>query len=284
MGQHKKITSHDSPSKTHTYAKEGVYITTIRGDFDGFSFNNAGDKLKLISIDFGNNFNLGNTEGHFYGAINLESVSGTPKLTGVTNFKNVFRSASKFKGNVSHWNTENITDMSYMFSGASKFNENISTWNVSEVTNMERMFESPSEFNHDLTNWDVCKVTNYATFTSIGNTIFETGNKPKFGTACLTNITAPNTKTILIKDDVLSIDLTFTRNVKIEGTPKLRVHFKSPSKNTTYPILLNYVSGHNTKTLTFNYTIKDGDIAEIIETDQNSIVLDIPIFNKRPIH
>ena len=43
-------------------------------------------------------------------------------------------------GNISDWDTSNITDMSQLFNFNWEFNEDISRWDVSNVTNMGYMF------------------------------------------------------------------------------------------------------------------------------------------------
>ena len=66
-------------------------------------------------------------------------------------------------GNISDWDTSNITDMSYLFEyaeGGEKFNDDISRWNVSNVTNMDSMFNDAQAFNQNIGGWNVSKVTN----------------------------------------------------------------------------------------------------------------------------
>ena len=45
-----------------------------------------------------------------------------------------------FNGDISNWNTSNVTDMSFMFYDCESFNQDISDWDVSNVTNMSSMF------------------------------------------------------------------------------------------------------------------------------------------------
>lgn len=61
-----------------------------------------------------------------------------------------------FKGDISKWDTSNVTDMSYMFH-KSLFNGDISEWDVSNVKIMRCMFDH-SKFNGDISNWDVSNV------------------------------------------------------------------------------------------------------------------------------
>ena len=63
-------------------------------------------------------------------------------------------------GNISGWNTSNITDMSDLFKELNSFNEDISRWDVSKVKNMEGMFSEAGNFNQPIGNWNVSNVTN----------------------------------------------------------------------------------------------------------------------------
>ena len=78
----------------------------------------------------------------------------------VTNMSRMFYRAPSFNGDISAWNTSKVTDMSGMFYRATSFNGNISAWNTSKVTNMWGMFAYASSFNSDLSAWDTSKVTN----------------------------------------------------------------------------------------------------------------------------
>jgi len=63
-------------------------------------------------------------------------------------------------GNISGWDTSNITDMSDLFYELNDFNEDISRWDVSNVKNMEGMFNEAKAFNQPIGNWKVSNVTN----------------------------------------------------------------------------------------------------------------------------
>ena len=72
--------------------------------------------------------------------------------------------AAVLYGDISSWDTSNVTDMSYLFSYMycrtfDSFNEDISNWDVSRVTNMGGMFAEnayrrASVFNSDVSSWD----------------------------------------------------------------------------------------------------------------------------------
>ena len=86
------VTTYNSANRVHTYASNGTYNVEIRGTCEGWSFNNAGDKLKIVAV-----VNWGTVGGHngwkylaggFYGCANLASLgvgrilaSGTGILT-----------------------------------------------------------------------------------------------------------------------------------------------------------------------------------------------------------
>jgi surface protein len=60
-----------------------------------------------------------------------------------------------FNGNLSNWNTSNVTDMTQMFSFAYSFDNYIGSWDVSKVTNMYGMFQYAIIFNQNLSGWNV---------------------------------------------------------------------------------------------------------------------------------
>ena len=65
-----------------------------------------------------------------------------------------------FNDDISNWDVSNVTDMSNMFKDANIFNQPIGNWNTSNVTDMEGMFNSAYSFNQDLSNWNTSNVTN----------------------------------------------------------------------------------------------------------------------------
>lgn len=69
-----------------------------------------------------------------------------------------------FNGDISNWDTSNVTNMSHMFWDADLFNNNISKWNTSKVTNMEKMFNRASYFYQNISSWIVDSVIAYSYF------------------------------------------------------------------------------------------------------------------------
>ena len=64
-----------------------------------------------------------------------------------------FGSKSSFNGDISGWDTSQVTTMESMFREASAFNQNIGKWDTSQVINMEQMFYRASAFNQDISGW-----------------------------------------------------------------------------------------------------------------------------------
>jgi surface protein len=65
-----------------------------------------------------------------------------------------------FNGDISNWNTGNVTSMSQCFVRCILFNSDISGWNTSQVTLMNTMFQSCTSFDRDISGWNVGLVTN----------------------------------------------------------------------------------------------------------------------------
>ena len=173
---------------THTYASEGTFQISIRGDFPGIYFNNSGDREKIISINNWGDIEWALMKGAFYGCSNLEilatdvpnfnqvstlenmftnctALEGTVymalwNLHNVKNLSHMFEGAINFNSSIENWNTGNVEDMTAMFNGASSFNQSIGIWDVGNVTSMQSMFQNASDFNGYINSWDVSKVNN----------------------------------------------------------------------------------------------------------------------------
>lgn len=156
------ITSYSQSERTHTYNSSGVYTIKIDGLLSGWSFNNSGDKLKILNISQFGILQIGTDPGAFYGCTNLTiTAEDNLNTTLPTNFNSIFRNSASLVSipSISSWNVLNVSDMSMAFSGASSFTGNIGGWDTSSVTNMSGMFYNASSFNVDITDWDVSNVT-----------------------------------------------------------------------------------------------------------------------------
>jgi surface protein len=77
----------------------------------------------------------------------------------VTSMRALFEGRTDFNDPIGNWDVSNVTDMSYMFHTAASFNQSLDSWNVSKVTTMGVMFYNAFSFNQPLHSWDVRNVT-----------------------------------------------------------------------------------------------------------------------------
>lgn len=166
-GNSDNISVWNAAATTHTYASSGTYTIKIVGICTGWQFNNAGDILKILSVQQWGNLRLGNAGSYFNGCanLNLSSVSDVLNLTGTTSFSNMFFGCSSLTtiNRASEWNTSNITSLTSCFTNCVNFNQNIGAWNVSNVTSMIGTFRNCTVFNNggnsSISSWDTSKVT-----------------------------------------------------------------------------------------------------------------------------
>ena len=128
---------------TCTYAAPGTYTVRIGGTFPRIHFNNAGDRLKMISIDQWGTQKWTSFEESFTGAENMDvKAIDTPDLSQATNLWGMFKNNYALKGEVANWawNTSTITSMADMFSGARQFDQNIGSWDTGNLTHAGHMF------------------------------------------------------------------------------------------------------------------------------------------------
>jgi surface protein len=103
---------------------------------------------------------------HNSGAIELDGVEYTlsqsehKMFTGqVTDMSWLFQDTD-FNGDISYWDTSNVTNMAGMFYNANVFNQPIGNWDVSSVTDISSMFFQAESFNQTLNNWNTANVQN----------------------------------------------------------------------------------------------------------------------------
>ncbi|MFC2138202.1 BspA family leucine-rich repeat surface protein [Bacteroidota bacterium] len=160
-GNRDNITSYNQSEVTHTYASEGIYIVKMSGSISGFSFNNGGDRLKILDVSEWGSLSLGNSGGYFYGCSNLDvSANDTPIFDETTTWYQMFRGTMNFNANIGHWDVSGIVSMEDMFRDAISFNQDLNSWDVSGVTNMEGMFRGATSFNGNIGNWNTSVVVN----------------------------------------------------------------------------------------------------------------------------
>jgi len=148
-------------AQTHTYGSSGTYVIKVIGGLTAVTFNNGGDKLKLLQIQSWGPINWTSMTNSYQGCANMTGTfTDDPVLGGITSTAEMFNGATAFNGDISGWNTSTINNMSFMFRDAADFNQNIGSWVVSNVTNLSFMFLGASSFNGDISGWNVSNVTN----------------------------------------------------------------------------------------------------------------------------
>ena len=159
-GNTSTITTYNDAAWTHTYSVAGAYQIQISGTFTDMSFNNGGDKLKLISVDnwgcFAPRFAI--SVGAFYGCTNFSILaSDYLNLNNCTSMQSFFRDCTRISAvpTMVSWRTGNVSNMSFTFSGCTLFNQNISFWNTLSVNTFQSMFENATSFNKNLSSWFV---------------------------------------------------------------------------------------------------------------------------------
>lgn len=149
---------------TCNYSTPGTYTIAITGSFPRIYFNNSGDRLKLLEVKQWGTISWSNMASAFYGASNLRvTATDAPNLSNVANMQSMFRSATSFNDDISHWDTSHAVTMNLMFSGATSFNQPLNNWDTGSVTNMASMFDGATSFNQPIDSWDVSDVTTMGT-------------------------------------------------------------------------------------------------------------------------
>ena len=153
-------------NRTHVYASSGIYTITVSGTIEGFGFYVSGDRLKITDISNWGTLTITNGDSAFESCTNLDiSATDAPTFTTAT-LKDFFKSCTSLTTpDFSNWDTSGITSMETMFEGCTNFNGNITTWDTSNVTKFNRgtnvgMFTNCSYFNQPIGSWDVSAATN----------------------------------------------------------------------------------------------------------------------------
>ena len=172
---------------THTYTTAGTYTVAISGAFPRLSFNDGGDKDKILSVENWGDQIWNTMSRAFKGCTNLIiNATDTPDLSQVTSMAEMFDGAiamnqdigdwdvsnvqnldgmfrnTPFNQDISNWDVSNVSVFAFMFDGATAFNQNLSAWGtrLGSADNMASMFRNATNFNGNIENWDVTTVTN----------------------------------------------------------------------------------------------------------------------------
>ena len=149
-GNSETITS--AAQATHTYAAPGQYDITVFGDIVDWSFNNTGDKLKILNVSNWGTFTTGASEFWFYGCSNLDCTATDTLTQGSTSMYRAFSGCTSLSAiNTSDWNMGIVTTFDSAFSGTSALTTvNAASWDTSNWGNVRFGF-----LNSGLTSIDV---------------------------------------------------------------------------------------------------------------------------------
>ena len=268
-----EITAHDDEDKTHTYESKGDYNLVIEGTLEAWSFNDTGDKDKILSVENFGDLGYKNLSGAFYGCVNLGVFEGGV-TSDVTDMTSMFEGATQANPDVSNWDVSKVTDMSSMFEGATQANPDVSNWDVSKVTDMSSMFEGATQADPDVSGWIVSSVTGTGTGTGMTNMFNSSGLSTANYDAFLINLADNNASVenvtlgatgiqyssyyAKIAQDTLEDDRGWTITDGGDATSPFLSTWRVPANSKT--ITLPLVSGYN-----YNFTVDWGDGSPISE-------------------
>jgi len=161
-GSSDTITSYNQQEVTHTYSSAGQYEISIEGTLQGWQFNNAGDKLKMLDVKQWGVLDL-STESAFIGCTNLDASATDAPTVSTTSLRTMFKNCTNFNGAIGNWDISTVTRIDQCFFDCSSFNKSLNNWNVGNVTRMDFLFYNCISFDQDLNSWDTSNVTNMST-------------------------------------------------------------------------------------------------------------------------
>jgi len=123
----------------------GTKIIKLTGMLHDWSFNNTGDKDKMLWIhNWGTGFRFGNNPSHYMACVNLRvDAIDIPDLTGQITFVNMFRRTSiDYIPNINLWPTGLIEQFALMFYNNANLaaDFSITGWDTSSGKNFTGMF------------------------------------------------------------------------------------------------------------------------------------------------
>ena len=153
----------DPRAPVHTYAAKGAYTVHVTGALTGevrFGTGSAGVAYQngraLTSVVSWGDIPVTSLAYAFRDSEHLASLPSYIPAT-VTDLTGAFL-YSGFNGDISSWDTSNVTSMRAMFAGAELFDQPIGGWNTGNVTTMAHMFAG-TIFDQPIGDWDTSKVT-----------------------------------------------------------------------------------------------------------------------------
>ena len=162
------ITSYNQAETLHTYASSGTYTVAISNEVRGWTFNNGGDKAKILDVSKWGEFNFTERASFQNCNANLNITATDIPTISSTDLSNTFEGMFNLQiTTLAGWDVSSVSNFSFMFANAFyNLNANISGWNTSSATNMAAMLYQNTIFNQDLSGWDISGVTNLFIFLS----------------------------------------------------------------------------------------------------------------------
>jgi len=158
-GNRDNITTYNQSEVTHQYSTTGIYEVKIHGGITGWQFAGAGDDDKITDVSEWGPLRFVPDDGSLFSRCENLDVTATDSLTLGNTASLMFRSCVSLGsgGNMSNWNTSNITSMNETFTFAFNFNQSLDNWDVGNVTTLRNAFYGASVFNNagstGINNW-----------------------------------------------------------------------------------------------------------------------------------
>ena len=154
---------------SHTYKTSGLKQITLSGTIDRFNFNlNYGREDSgpaFVDVRAWGSTTLGLSGYYFWNCENLVSFSapGYPVNNaqyGLIDMEGMFDQCSSWDGDMSEWDTSEVTSLLKVFYGSSiQDSVNIEGWDTSSVRSLNKAFSQTKLAAADLSNWDTSSVT-----------------------------------------------------------------------------------------------------------------------------
>ncbi len=162
----RNVVDRDLSSPFNEYGEQTIWIS---GDYPRLYFGWYLFGCGLTSVEQWGTQQWKSMASTFWDCNQLSTLPAeAPDLSIATSMESMFREASIFNQDISHWDVSSVTNMSYLFSGASAFDQDLSLWDVSAVIEMNEMFTSSglSTVNYDaiLIGWSSQPLQNDVTF------------------------------------------------------------------------------------------------------------------------
>ena len=156
-GTSDNITTYNQTETLHSYSTAGEYQIKISSrvagvnPIKGWSFNNTGDRLKMLNIFNWGNFDV-SVDAGFWGCENLtQTALDSPSLSS-TSLLRYFRQCLVFNGDVGNWDISGVSALNFMLYNADSFNQDLSGWDITSAINFDDFMTAATGLS--TTNYD----------------------------------------------------------------------------------------------------------------------------------